>query len=176
MAVPILIITIMVLSVVGYSLLQGNQNNIKTYNGFKFVRIANNEWKTEIDDLELKFYFSPDEVQDIKYQSFTGFPYQFYLTSNPAADYPQQDLMAIEVAKFELRNTLFALGYTPMINFSDTIGCENASSAIGVIDLDISNQTSIDVEGNCIKIKGRNGPEVVRARDKFLMLLLGILE
>ena len=176
LAIPLLIIAIMVLSVIGYSLLQGNQNNVKRYNGFKFVRVADNQWVTEFDNIELRFYFSPEEVQDIKHQSFTSLPYHTYLTSNPTADYSQQDLMAIEVGKFELKNILFGLGYTPMINFSDTISCANSSSALGVIDLDIANETAIDVQGNCIKIKGRNGPEVIRARDKFLMLLLGILE
>jgi len=174
-AVPLFIIAIMVLSALGYALFQARGGNVKRFNSFKFIKIGD-RWKTKIDNIEMMFYFAPDEVEDIPYDSISTFPYFVYLTSNPEASYSQQDLMTIEVAKFELKNILYSLGYTPSMNFSKTITCENSTSAMGVIDLDISNETAINIEDSCVKITGINGPEIVRARDKFLMLLLGILK
>ena len=174
-AVPLFIIAIMVLSVLGYSLFQARQRNVVKYDGFKFVKI-DKYWKTKINNIDMVFYYAPHEVEDIPYKSIPMFPYFVYLTSNPNADYSQQDLMAIDVAKFELKNILYALGYTPNMNFSNIISCANSTSAVGVVDLDISNETAIKVNGNCVKITGTDGLEVVRARDKFLMLLLGILK
>jgi hypothetical protein len=174
-AVPLFIIAIMVLSVIGYSLLQGRQDNTVTVNGFKFTEI-NNRWHTRVDGIDFMFYYSPAEVEDIGYRKISDFPTQIYLTSNPNAAYSQQDLMSIELAKFELKNTLGALGYAPDMQFSDEISCENSTQTAAVVDLDLGDETIIEVDENCIKISGTNGQEIFRARDKFLMLLLGIVE
>jgi hypothetical protein len=175
-AVPVFIIAIMVLSVLGYSLLQGRDSNVRKYGEWKFVNVADKYWRATSNDIETVFYFTPEEVADIPCESIAAFPYFVYLTSNPNASYSQQELMTIDLAKFELKNTLLFLGYEPQMAFSNAITCANSTSTTGVVDIDISNETAVKVYGSCVKIEGLNSIEVVRARDKFLMLILGILE
>jgi hypothetical protein len=170
---PVFIIAVMVLSVIGFSMLQGENTNAKKMNGVTFTKTGD-AWKFRINGIELMSYFTPDQLANISSGSVSDFPYFTYLTSNPQAKYPQQDLITIELAKLELKNTLIALGYTPEMNFSDKITCKNATLAVGVIDLDLGNETAVRVENTCVRITGTNSQELVAARDKFVMLLAGL--
>jgi hypothetical protein len=174
-AVPIFIIAIMVLSGLGYALLQSKENSdVKRFGNFKFVKTGD-VWKTNIDNLELGFYYAPDELEAIPADNISALPYMLYLTSKKDAQYSQQKLMAIDLAKFELKNTLLALGYTPTMSFSNLITCKNATKTVAVVDLDIGNETAVRISGTCVKITGVDERNLIAARDKFLMLIIGII-
>ena len=170
--IPLFIIGIMVLSALGYAVLQGNENSIKVH-GVKFVKTQDNFWVAKIKGVSYMFYFSPEDVKALQMDNFT-LPTFVYLTSNPEANYSRDNLMTIESAKFELKNSLLAAGYTAVMNFSNKITCKNANPATAVVDLDLGNETKIVADGNCILVRGTDAVKLVAARDKFLMRALGV--
>ncbi|MBW3016857.1 hypothetical protein KY316_00660 [Candidatus Woesearchaeota archaeon] len=171
--VPLFIIAIMVLSGLGYAMFQADSSNVIKFNGFKFTKVQDKFWRTNAEGYAFDFYFSPQDLESIPTSKFE-LPSFVYLTSDPEAEHTSDQLMTIEVAKFELKNQLNALGHTIAMNFSNQVTCDDATSSTAVVDLDIGNETAIDVNGNCIKIRGSESLTLVAARDKFLMQVLGV--
>jgi len=52
--------------------------------------------------------------------------------------------------------------------------CADASSSVGVIELRLGGEASVDVEGDCIIVQGEDGQAILRASSKFAMYLVGI--
>jgi len=55
------------------------------------------------------------------------------------------------------------------------VTCENATSTIGVIWLDISNEEKIYKKDNCIKVEGVDEMSIIRSSDRLLFDLLNIM-
>lgn len=172
-AIPLFIIAVMVLSALGYAVFQGGNSNLITYNGFKFTKIQDKFWRTKVNGVGYDFYFSPEDLQNIPSQKF-NLPSFVYLTSDPNANYSKNVLATIEVAKFELKNALTAKGYNVAMNFSSQVTCKDATPSTGVVDLSIGNETIVEVQGTCVLVKGTSAQELVAARDKFMMHVLGV--
>lgn len=185
-AIPIIIVFIMVFSVVGFAL-SGGGGNSEDVNGFTFkfrgnLRTGQGYWQTKIDGERYDFYVLPEDVKYIEMGEFDTSAYsEYYLVSNPEANYTDRELELIALSKYELEPTLEKFGKIAYNAFStnysgrEPVTCANAASFIAVVNFEIKNESTIKFDNNCITISGRNGVDVVRAKDKLMLKILGVI-
>lgn len=60
---------------------------------------------------------------------------------------------------------------------NDTVKtCADATKASSVIWLKLGTETSVSMDGNCVIVQGTNEDEILRAADRLVFLLLGIMK
>lgn len=159
-----------------------------TYNGFEFTKVEGT-WYTFGYRGNTQFRISlrngPKELEDIKvtgdllkYRSENDF---YYVTFDPR-DENHDEYVTMSMAEIapNLRmhfGKSFSAGCIvdhPVCNSSNTsvITCENTDKP--VIYLKRQPGAEVTVDGNCAVIKGQ-GPELVRAADRFLYGMYGIM-
>ncbi len=164
---------ILITSILGFAL-SGTQNTKNIYNKNEFVQ-RNDLWITEINDEIVEFIYYPDTTLDIEFDDSGFEPLITYIVSNPALNLSTNDLQAIDYGKYELKNTLEKLGYeNNNLGFSAEYNnikpttCEQSTPTVYVIDFQIANETSISRQKNCIILAGKDGQELLRAKDRFV--------
>jgi len=156
------------------------------YNGFSFVKFEN-MWFTKIrrenDVISLQLHYGPRESENItvvgKLDADKFDSGEVYLTFDPSGE----DLGNVGVAWGEISFSLVKVFETTPA--SACIKNETEACA-GLPMLDCSNEelpiiyfkeaetTMVKLQGNCAIIQGRKS-EIVRAADKFLWILYGII-
>ena len=56
------------------------------------------------------------------------------------------------------------------------IDCSAATAAVPVIYFKTGNKTQISQDGDCIIAEARNGQDVIRAKDRIMYSILGVME
>ncbi|RLE38288.1 hypothetical protein DRJ17_04455 [Candidatus Woesearchaeota archaeon] len=185
--------------VVGSVIFEGNIVDVPegytyVYNGFKFTRF-NNVWLTRIninienrttDIYDFAIRFSPRELNGISIQPGTKeriLNADFvYFTTDP--DLSSKAVVAmIEIGraigdKFNIYNkpTKAALTKKTKGNNMTVITCEDADESTVVMYFKIGESTGARYEGNCILIEGETEWDIIRAADRLLYQMFGIME
>ncbi len=166
------------------------------YNGFLFQK-GMYAWysKIKIGDsvYDVSFVYGPKEVDNIsvigKVNDLILKANEIYVTTEP--DYPSKIGKAqVEISKITSPRTAnFGILNIPTINTVTEIPdnlkgivnypeitCENATSNTSVIYLKIGSETRIYNDSYCVIVEGSNDDEVVKAADRLVYNLLGIIK
>ncbi len=163
---------------------QYEEDNFLTYNHFEFERIADMWWTKWISgntEYTIPFRYNPEQTENV---TINGEIYEFsldplYITFNPE----DTDLQYVALAASELSISLAKIfkiiptsacteefeGVCPP---KEIITCTNTNESVFLLQK--SNVTSITAVDNCIIFQG-SGFELVRAVDRFLFMLYGIM-
>lgn len=166
--------------------------NITEYNGFTFIEIDGMWWtqvhfpgKAAPHSLEMRY--GPHDTEDISLQDSILDKITrsdlIYLTTAP--DLSSKAVLAmIEIGRvtgehFDIYNipTKAALSYEkegadPSVPI---ITCQNSTQDITVIDFRVGDQTSVYLQDYCIIIQGTDEEEIIRAADRVVYGLVGIM-
>ncbi|MFH1409278.1 MAG: hypothetical protein ABIH34_05200 [Nanoarchaeota archaeon] len=158
------------------------------YNGFSFV-YSTGSWFTKIrkgnEVYGIPLHYSPRDVEDIPIEGKLGPGFgsadTFYITH----DSDDPSIGYIAVSGGELGVTLVTIfGVPPLYTCStnESIDCQGLEYPVGGCELDgsvfylrTSSSPQISLGNNCALIEG-NELDLVRAMDKFLFVLYGIME
>ncbi len=176
------IVVIMTLSVLGYMIGSGFEDQTKfNYNDFKFNQI-NNRWKTKINNYDVTFDYSPLQVEHINISSniierIKNSP-QIDTTSNINSSFKE----VIALSQYNLaqllavNNNFLRGGFTTENEFNTSIiTCNNTVSYIPVLFFQKSNETKIYEENNCIILKARSEQDVIAIKDRLAYGVFGII-
>lgn len=174
---------IMIFSIGGFIITFNTPVSSERYNEFAFVR-QGSLWITTINKVPIPFHYHPEQIvfYDID-QSIID-----RLKNTKAVlvtfDPNSTSVQTLELVRFELREdfprlfNIFVgegiLKEDPLYNLP-IITCENATEFIPVITFEENNLTGIEMEDNCIIIKGIN-EEFLKMKDRILYGMLGIIE
>jgi len=159
------------------------------YNGYSFV-FANGLWYTQVQNIagtslfNIPLHYSPKDLEDIPIEGIfnaTLFNSErgIYITFDPLGSNLQY--VALAVSEFD-QNIIKAFNKIPIAacdrNETDAcadrpiITCKNTDKPVLYIQQEA--ETKIIYDGNCMIVQGI-GPEIVRAVDRLLLQLYGIM-
>ena len=79
------------------------------------------------------------------------------------------------IAEPDIFNIPVAFAQTSEYKNYTVVDCKDATEKASVILLKIGEPTSISTEGNCIILQGKDETEIMKAADRLLYLLLGVM-
>ena len=151
------------------------------YNGITFS--TNGQiWTAKIDGREAAFSFLPAEVQDINasadFSRILSGKYEIDLTS----EFNDTNKEAISLAEHQMGLTLgnyniyLRNGFTANNSFNfPIIKCSNATQYTPVVYFRHANFTSITTQNNCVIVEASSNTEFIRAKDRLLYGILGVM-
>ena len=168
---------------------KSNENRY-VYNGFEVRKISENEYQIKIffkDDQTSSFVrlrHGPRELEDIPIIGnlipIIKQSNQIYVTINPFANLTgKTTIAALEIDKFidnkYLINKPVNSAFTkPYGNYSVKT-CADAIDRTVVIRLELGDETKIYSEGDCIIIEGQDEFDLIKAADRLVLYLIGIM-
>ncbi|MBW3014432.1 hypothetical protein KY335_04315 [Candidatus Woesearchaeota archaeon] len=176
-----LIVFLMVISVVGYAAYQWEDE--ESYNGYKFS-YRNNYWSTKVSKVLFEFHYPPADAEQIELSGNLAYD-EYFLVHDLGKNITELESSAIDLAKYELSVQMTEkMGLPVDIAVFDsssedssgkTLSCSDATSFIGVVEYSYGNETKIVNEDNCIRIIAKSDKELIKANDRLLYGLLGII-
>jgi len=173
---------IMVSSVFGVVFYGFNESSTKLkYNNYKFTQ-AGDYWNTKINNKIVSLSLYPAEVEHIVIsQDITNRLHSIEL--DITSDINNSFAESIAFAQYSMgqtlsgtSNTYIRTGFTEENSFGmDIITCDDATLSVPVLYFKESNQTSINLDGNCIIIEVKNDQDVLRVKDRLLYAIFGII-
>jgi hypothetical protein len=179
----IIIAAVLVLSTIGFTLMQGYESREKeTYNGYDFIK-QDNLWQTEAKGEVVATLFLPQEVEDVT----TKTPYISRQDFSDKVVYfiAKNDLE--RQASFELSKHLPALRmqFACLPGDEDELcsdlpekTCENltGNSQLVIIQdtTETTNSTEIEYTNGCLEIEG-NQETMMKAIEKIIFIMFGII-
>lgn len=154
------------------------------YNNFEFVK-ENGLWstgiQTENDIYKLYVHYGPKELEDVKSDKVDRMLFMnktMFLTFDPKSEQQAYIAVAAAEAGSSLYRVLGAEVHASCLQNDSAcvdryiIDCDTTNRP--VLKLIISNETYVDLDDNCVTIAG-NGTDLIRATDKFLYQMYGIM-
>lgn len=178
------IVFIMVLSVIGFVLVDlGSSDTKKSFGEYTFYKTSQG-WRAKIAGQNLYFNFLPDQVSSIQVderssQILTAAPLlaitydsnSTYAQSMGQLQYYMEQLLnqnqKVYVVRGLINNTEFPT--LPQIT------CTNSSQSLPVIVFEKSNITQITSTDWCIRAEGATGQDFFTLADRILYKILGVL-
>lgn len=163
-------------------------NGEDNFNVRKVIRGNYVGWQTEmyINDFRyiLELYNDPANLEDIELDRAAKAKIiddkQIFITWPPTQDFRQttvfiyQDLQKV-IAEPDIFNIPVRPAVTSEYKNYTVMDCADAKDRSSVIKLQIAEPTKIAVEGNCIILQGKDEAEIMRAADRLIYLLLGVM-
>ncbi|MBI2129480.1 hypothetical protein HYU07_04525 [Candidatus Woesearchaeota archaeon] len=153
------------------------------YNGYSFSQNGN-LFATKINGKNVYFDNFPKNVEDINLSNDAVNKVlntkMLYITY----DISQDTRKIMGKAQYDLQNALWQnlkiYAAASLMNESEyklpVVSCRNATATVPVIELSYSNETGVDLEGNCISIHSTNEEGLIRLKDRVLFGLFGIIK
>ena len=158
---------------------------------FNVRRIINGNyigWQTEmyIKDFRyiLEIYNDPASLEKIEVDRSAKNKIlddkQVFITWSPTEDFRQMtvfiynDLKKV-IAEPDIFNISVGFAQTSEYKNYTVMDCKDATPKQSVILLKIGEPTSILTEGNCIILQGKDETEIMKAADRLIYLLLGVM-
>ncbi|MBU2634375.1 MAG: hypothetical protein KJ674_03950 [Nanoarchaeota archaeon] len=171
--ISLFIITIMVLSVLGFIFGGGEEpiQNELTYNGFEFVKIQD-KFMLELEGKQFYFDYFPDELQEVIVPPFTITSPKYYFIFTP----DEKDAN-IEYSMAKLQTSL------NNFNVKIVLACDSEENCPDIPIKDCteyafyfqkSDTNSISLDENCIILEGEN-QFLSQAVDSINYRLIGVL-
>lgn len=176
------IVVIMTLSVLGYMIGSGFEDQTKfNYNDFKFTQI-NNRWTTKINNKDVVFDYPPFQVENINVTTSIIEKIKNSPQIDTTSDFNSTFKEIIALAQFGLAQTLainnqfLRSGFTTKNEFDlPVITCDNATTFVPVLIFQKSNETIIYEENNCIILKAKSNQDLIALKDRLLYGVFGII-
>ena len=154
------------------------------YKGIAFEK-NNNIWVAKINGAEAAFSFLPGEVEIIPEfnNSFQMLQNKYEIDST--SDLNSTHKEAIALAQYQMGLTLQAYniylrkGFTANTSFippPPIITCNNATQNVPVLYFKYGNSTNIHAENNCIIAEANTNADFIKAKDRLLYIMLGVVK
>jgi hypothetical protein len=185
-AVGLLIVIIMVMSTLGYMIIEGDQNsNSDRYNGHKLIS-QNNYWYIEYAGKQIRLRFHPSTVDNIPLQSdardLINKSKVLLLSINPE----DKNIQYVELVRLELEREMPDLfkeyvltgvvNSTPAYSAFNKISCQNATIDAPVVFFTTGSNESFEYSGYCLTVKAKSGNDLLIMKDRFILGLAGIIQ
>ncbi len=177
--IPLFIVSVMVLSVFSIIGEKDSSRKVRYKEHLFFLSSDEQIWELEQDGKTYEFHYLPTEISTVPLIK-SPVKRTYYLVADPSANYSQDDLSLIGLARFEMQENLGKKEITTILGFSreynsiPPVTCANATTQVGVIQFQLGNKTRVISEANCILIEGHDGLEVIKAKDTLMYSLLGV--
>ncbi len=176
-----LIAFIMVFSILGFFSNNYNQTKKMNYNGFNFY-ITSKGMFLKYDGRPIQFQYYPASLENMSYNdninNLLRSAKQIYVTSD-ANDTLVQPIGAV---KYLFASTMASVSkyvqnsYTTNATGLPVITCANATADTPVIYFYTSNETSISLQNNCVKITAYDQNGFLSAENRILYGFLGVMK
>ena len=80
------------------------------------------------------------------------------------------------VAGLEFNNLMERFYSIPVKYEDNKYSCNNANETIGVVKLQLGDETKVFIEDNCVILQGKTEQDLVRTADRIMFFLLGIMK
>lgn len=152
------------------------------YNGVSFVNNGN-IWIAKINGREAAFSFLPSEVESVS--AFEDFSkrlqgrFEIDVTYDSNSTYKEsialvQHQMGLTLAAY---NIFMRKGFTANNTFNlPVITCDNATMNVPVVYFKYGNATNIRMENNCIIAEASTNADFIKAKDRLLYGMLGVIK
>ncbi|MDI6737668.1 MAG: hypothetical protein QME12_04075 [Nanoarchaeota archaeon] len=145
-------------------------------------------WRTEmyIKDFRyiLELYNDPAQLEDVEVDRAAKNKIlddkRVFITWAPTEDFRQTTVFIYQglqkvIAEPDIFNIPVSSAVTSEYKNYTVMDCKDASAKASVIKLQLAEPTKIITEGNCIILQGKDEAEIMRAADRLIYLLLGIM-
>jgi len=170
-----------IFGVIFFGFQQGGVTTSLKYNDFKFYN-KGNTWSTFIDKREALFSFYPTDVEFVFTELGIMDKLRNRVQIDVTLDINGTYLQSIALAHFQMKSTLgnFNIfvreGATSINKFNlPIINCEFATQSVPVIYFKEGNFTEIKSEGNCIIVEASSPNDFIRAKDRIVYGILGVI-
>lgn len=163
------------------------QGEVVKYNGIKFIDRNNPNqgrlWIAQINGRDAAFSFLPKEVESIP--TFDDFStrlqnkFEIDVTYDLNSTFKEpialaQHQMGLTLEKY---NIYLRKGFTTNNTFNlPVITCNNATINVPIIYFRKGNSTGIHVENNCVIAEASTNIDFIKAKDKLLYGILGVIK
>ena len=150
------------------------------YNGFKFVN-KGNFWSTNVNGREALFTYFPADAEQVQTEDDAISRLKGAIEIDATSDFNDTLAEPIALAQFQMGTTLFNFnifvrsGFTAQYQNIPAITCNHATASVPVVYFKSSNETKIYTEGNCIVAEALNAADAIRAKDRMVYGLLGVI-
>ena len=152
------------------------------YNGIKFVRYPD-RWEAKINGINAAFSFLPSDVENILVIEDFSSRLQNKIEIDAAYDLNSTFAQAIELAQYQMGLTLGVYniyvrrGFTANNTFNRfIITCNDATENVPVVYFKSGNATKISLEKNCIVVEASTNTDFIKAKDRLLYGILGVIK
>ena len=158
------------------------QSSVVKYQGIKFAGSNQGPWIAKINGKDAAFSFLPDEVDSINISgdiSILQGKFEIDVTSDVNSTYKEsialvQHQLGLTLANY---NIYVRKGFTANNTFNiPIITCSDAVSNVPVVYFVHGNSTSIISENSCIVVKASNDIEFIKAKDRLLYGIPGVVK
>ena len=157
-------------------------NEVVKYNGIKFTG-SSQMWLAKINEKKAAFSFLPSEVEKIPVDGNIVALVQNKIEIDVTSDFNSTLRESIAFAQHQMGLTLgtydiyMRQGFTKNNTYNfPVISCKDATSGIPVINFMQANSTRIYVNGSCIIAEASSGQDIIKAKDRILYLLFGVMK
>ena len=159
----------------GLSIWGGGDNEVIKYNGYKYIKTVEG-WKTYKEELQIDLKYNPLELENLigVEVDFSNYEKVYFVDV-----FPESAPIIYEFNKV----------FGPTINKAipacskDLKGCEDlplkscsdSSSSIGVVLFEISEESNLSYEDNCLIIRGKDTEKIIKMIDKSALVSYGLI-
>ena len=152
------------------------------YNGITFTRFTD-RWEAKINGKNAAFSFLPSEVENINmsYDIPQRLQNKFEIDSTYDLNSTSKEQIALAQHQMGLTlatyNIFVRKGFTTNNTFSlPVITCKNSTLNVPVVYFRHGNATNIKVDNNCIIAEASSNADFIRAKDRLLYGMLGVIK
>jgi len=169
----------MILSI--FAIVLDNQSTSLKYNGFKFLQ-TNDGYKVNVNGVAYTFQYYPTQLENFNLSQNTN-----DILSNSVAiailfdpNSTLDDLMYIDYARFNFDDRTDKPIYFGITQESETylfpvLSCDNATAEVPFIVFNISTETSIVQDNNCIILNAKL-LEIMAVEERISYQMLGVMK
>ncbi len=173
---------IMIGSTIGYVFLSGygDSGNTLKYGAYTFERTPDG-LRTRIGGQDYWFLYFPSEVADINLSREAAAKIRDARVAYVTSDLASENREFIGSASYALgfamqqRNIILVTGFTNS-TVAPIVTCANATPFVPVMFFEDANQTIVELDGNCVRLKAARGEDFLRGKDRLLYGIMGIME
>lgn len=190
--IVIVFIGILIIAIIAFLMINPIFNKIVfKYNGYLIHKNIENGLQYDIylnlegREVTLSLRSDPREVDKIpintSFREIILNSYQIYTAIDPYANMTAiTSLAALEIDKIIDNSYLYAIpvnsAFTREMGNYTVKTCEDSKDKVGVILLELANKTEVIVKDKCIIINGKTEEDLIRAADRLVLTLLGIIK
>ncbi len=168
----------MILSI--FAIVLDNQSNQLKYNGYKFS-LTTEGYKVKVDDRVHTFRNYPSQLESFNFsdssKNLLSESVAIAMLFNP--NLTVDDLSYIDYSRFDFDDKIDKPVYFAVTEESESyllpvLGCENATSEIPFLVFNMSTETSIVEDGNCI-IMNAKLMDIIALEERIAYQMLGVM-
>src|SRR3989338_6170235 len=158
----------------------GSGGTVK-YNGLKFAD-KGNFWSVKVNGREALFTYLPEELSSLNAENASIGKLKNAAQIDATSEFNDTLAEPIALAQFQMGIALNNFGVYLRSGFTDTVSklpvikCGDSTNLVPVIYFRSANETKIYSDGSCIIAEAANGADAIRAKDRLVYGILGIMQ